>query len=339
MKQLIRHILREHTREIEESGDYNRSNTEDFIVKAQAVHGDKYNYDKVNYKNSQTNVIINCPTHGDFEQTPGTHLKSSGCPKCGRMKAGESNRKIQRKDKNIFIDQANIVHNKKYGYSKINYQGSFEKIVITCPIHGDFEMSPSKHLGGKGCPKCGAERAIKAKDLNTFIRDAKIVHGDKYNYDKVNYKNSQDKVTITCPTHGDFEQRPTNHINSRRGCPICAESKGENLINQILKRERIKFEREKRFLDCTNISETGRCSTLPFDFYIPELNTCIEYDGQQHFEPVIRFGGDETFEKQKKRDKIKNRYCKKNGIKLIRIPYTMKKEEIEPYILKELGIK
>jgi very-short-patch-repair endonuclease len=84
-------------------------------------------------------------------------------------------------------------------------------------------------------------------------------------------------------------------------------------------------------------SKTGKfCVKLPFDFYVPSTKTVIEYDGQQHFVPVW---GQESFENVQRTDKIKNQYCKKNGIKLIRIPYTMKKEEIEPYILKELGIK
>ena len=78
---------------------------------------------------------------------------------------------------------------------------------------------------------------------------------------------------------------------------------------------------------------------LPFDFFIPSLNCLIEYDGEQHFRPVSRFGGEEGFEKLRQRDELKNQYSKKNGIKLIRIPYTMKNVEIEPYILKELGIK
>jgi very-short-patch-repair endonuclease len=103
---------------------------------------------------------------------------------------------------------------------------------------------------------------------------------------------------------------------------------------------KIKFVREKSFYDCTNISRVKktikRCYSLPFDFYIPNFNVCIEYDGAHHFKAVF---SQESFENRKKLDKIKNQYCEENGIKLIRIPYTMKNDEIEPYILKELGIK
>jgi very-short-patch-repair endonuclease len=123
-----------------------------------------------------------------------------------------------------------------------------------------------------------------------------------------------------------------------QGCPICQESTGEKLVADILKKQKIRFLKQHKFVDCTNKKEGRFCRKLPFDFYIPSKNICVEYDGRQHFMAIDTFGGEEAFKTQKVRDKIKNQYCKKNGIKLIRIPYTMKKEDIEPYILKELGI-
>jgi very-short-patch-repair endonuclease len=127
-----------------------------------------------------------------------------------------------------------------------------------------------------------------------------------------------------------------SHLQGQ-GCPFCNESKGEALVDNILKSSNVNFIRQYKFTDCTNKKEGRFCRKLPFDFYIPESNTCIEYDGIQHFQSVSNFGGDEMFEQVKRKDEIKNQYCEENGIKLIRIPYTMKNEDIEPYILQELG--
>ena len=176
------------------------------------------------------------------------------------------------------------------------------------------------------------------KGNEEFINQSKLVHGNKYDYSLVDYDGARKKVTLVCPIHGPFDQEPSNHLNGA-GCPICLESKGEKFIDQILAIKKIKSIRQHKFIDCTNKIKGKGCRKLPFDFYLPMYNTCIEYDGEQHFRPVQGWGEQVTFDRIQRTDKLKNQYCKKNGIKLIRIPYTMKKEEIEPYILKELGIK
>jgi very-short-patch-repair endonuclease len=176
---------------------------------------------------------------------------------------------------------------------------------------------------------------LNKSNTEEFLEKARKIHGDKFDYSKVEYTRTSEPISIGCKKHGDFLQTPSSHL-SGQGCPICKESKGEILVNNILNQLEINFIRQHRFEDCVS-SKTGKfCVKLPFDFYIPSTKTAIEYDGQQHFVPVW---GQESLENVQRTDKIKNRYCKKNGIKLIRIPYTMKKEEIEPYILKELGIK
>ena len=332
MKQLIRHILREHTREI---GEGKKVTTDDFIEKARKIHGDRYDYSKSEYIAAKDLITITCPIHGDFQLSPNKHLNGRGCQKCGRQALSDMNRKTD----SIFIDQANIVHDGKYDYSKVDYETAKQKVIITCPIHGDFPQTPDHHLRGKGCPKCGDLIVPNRKSLTDFLNNSKIVHGDKYNYDKVDYKGANTDVIITCSKHGDFTQTPSKHINAEQGCPSCNESKGEKLVNDLLLKNKIQLVRQKRFLDCVNTLGKKKCLPLPFDFYLPDLNTCIEYDGEQHYKPVMTFGGEEAFKRLQGRDKIKDEYCKKNGIKLIRIPYTMKTEEIEPYILKELGIK
>ena len=113
--------------------------TKEFIAKAKAVHGDKYDYSKVNYVNSFTKVTIICPKHGEFEQTPNLHLKSQGCPNC------YGNKKMTIEE---FIKRAKEVHGDKYDYSKVKYVNALTKVTIICPIHGEFEQTPAKHLLG-----------------------------------------------------------------------------------------------------------------------------------------------------------------------------------------------
>jgi hypothetical protein len=307
-----------------------RSDSKSFIDKSKKIHGDKYDYSKVDYTTSVTKVTITCPIHGDFLQTPNQHLYGKGCPGCGNL--------IRlRRTPQEFINKSKIVHNGKYDYSKTNYIDAKEKVIIICPIHGEFLQSPDRHVYGNGCPKCGDQR-VGQKSFDDFLKKALIIHGDKYDYSKADYIDTKTKIKITCPIHGDFEQAPAGHSNRGRGCPSCRESTGEKLINNILLKHKIDNVREKRFLDCVNTSRVKKCTQLPFDFYLPNSNTCIEYDGEQHYKPISTFGGEEGLRKQQLRDKIKDQYCKDNGIKLIRIPYTMKKEDIEPYILSELGI-
>ena len=111
--------------------------TNEFIEKSRKVHGDKYDYSKVNYVNAKTKVCIICPIHGEFWQTPDLHLQGSGCSLCGG--------KIQLSE-DEFIRRANLVHNNKYDYSKVNYINYHTKICIICPIHGEFWQEPANHL-------------------------------------------------------------------------------------------------------------------------------------------------------------------------------------------------
>lgn len=149
---------------------------------------------------------------------------------------------------------------------------------------------------------------------NPFIEKAKIIHGDKYDYSLVEYVNKNVKVKIICNIHGQFEQRPSDHL-SGCGCPICRESKGEKKIRNYLISKNIKFIPQHRFDDCKNTLP------LPFDFYLPEHNTCIEYNGIQHYKPVDKFGGEESFIIQQKCDKIKKDFCCINSINLIIIKF------------------
>jgi hypothetical protein len=279
----------------------------DFIEKAVLVHGDKYNYSLVEYINNKTKVKIICSEHGEFEQTPNCHLSGQGCPKCGKD-SFVVNKKLTN---NKFIEKAVLVHGNKYNYSLVNYLSYENNITIICPIHGEFEQTPHSHINGSGCQKCGN---VSPKSLDEIVKLSKDKHGSKYDYSLVNYVNAKTKIKIICPIHGEFEQNVIHHLNGQ-GCPICKESKGEREIRDFLTNKNIDFIKQKRFPDCKDIRP------LPFDFYLPDLNICIEYDGIQHYKPVSRFGGLKSFELIKKRDKIKNNYCLINKIKLVRFSY------------------
>ena len=192
--------------------------TEQFIKKSQQIHNNKYDYSKVEYINNRTKVCIICPEHGEFWQTPHSHLSGCGCCKC---KYDQSKQRLLLTTED-FINKAIQIHGDKYTYSKVNYIGAEEKVCIICPKHGEFWQTPSGHLSGYGCPKCYDERrgANLRDDLTTFISKAKQIHGDKYDYSKVKYINNRTKVCIICPEHGEFWQIPNSHLNGN-GCSSC----------------------------------------------------------------------------------------------------------------------
>jgi hypothetical protein len=315
-----------------------KSNTEKFIQKAKKTHGDKYDYSKVVYTKSREPVIIICPEHGEFTQEAASHISGAGCFECGLKKRGDVN--PLKKTKQDFLFAAKNLYGNKYDYSQIEYENTDTDIKIICPRHGEFFQTPYQHINmGQGCQKCGWEKSSLKQRSNTneFIYRANIVHNNKFDYSKVNYETALIPVTIICPEHGEFNQRPADHLGGN-GCPICKESKGERFVAQILDKNNIKFERQKKFKDCTNDKKGPACRKLPFDFYLPDYNSIIEFDGPQHYKPVSIFGGEEAFKKQQLLDMKKNEFCIKNGIRMIRIVHTISKGDIENYIKKELGI-
>jgi len=365
---------------IEKRATKDRSSKSDFITKAQAIHGNKYNYDKVDYKSNHSKIIISCSLHGDFEQTPGNHTHKTnpqGCPVCGGKTKWDLNR---------FLEETAKIHNEKYDYSEVVFDGLNKKVKILCPVHGEFLQSPAHHIyRQQGCPDCaGTKKGTKEK----FIEKARKIHGDKYNYDKVIYKTTHTKVIITCPIHGEFEQTPANHTHKNNpqscylctgrkrwsrdefvkeatkvhkgeydytnvawnglkemveiicpfhgpfkqlpvvhlkgsGCQRCLSSKGETKIRHILKKKKVIFEEQYRFQDCSNVN------TLPFDFLVKvnDKKALIEYHGQHHYEPVGFGANDEEqiaaqFGSVIKRDQIKERWCRENSVPLLIIPFS-----------------
>jgi len=292
--------------------------TNEFIKKSKEIHDNKYDYSLVVYNSSLKKVKIICPIHGVFQQTPSNHYKC-GCKKCSLIL--KSKKLINKDILSLFKEK----HGNFYDYSLVKYINNHTKIKIICPEHGIFEQIPKIHLRGSGCPKCSKNNKMTTKD---FIHKAKKIHGNRYDYSLVDYKNTKTKVKIICPEHGIFEQRPNNHKDLKQGCPYCNESHGEKEIASFLEKNKIIFIRQHKFNNCKNILP------LPFDFYLPELNICIEYDGGQHFRKH-NIWGENKLKQTQKNDKIKNQYCKDNNIGLIRIKFdqNIKEQLIKKFII------
>jgi Zn finger protein HypA/HybF involved in hydrogenase expression len=286
---------------------------EEFLRRAKLKHGDKFIYENHGYDGIESVINIKCQKHGSFSQVAKTHIKSSGCPKCGNE--SKSSKLSLTKEK--FIEKSEAVHDKKFNYNLVNYINNATAVKIICNFHGEFMQKPMMHLQGNGCPKCGGTQKSNTEE---FIEKSKLIHGDKYEYDNVKYLNSKLKVLINCKKHGIFPQSPSHHLLGS-GCPTCKDSRGEKYIKKILKEKKIIFESQKKFKDCIN-TKTGR--ELSFDFYLPDFNICIEYDGEQHFVEWRLSSKELAKEKLKKikfRDELKTIYCYKKNISLLRIKF------------------
>ena len=277
-----------------------RSNTtEDIIKKFKEIHGNKYDYSKVEYVNNKTKVCIICPEHGEFWQSPDTHLKGCGCPKC----AGKNTTTQE------FIEKSREVHGNKYDYSKVEYVNNKTKVCIICPEHGEFWQTPSHHLKRKqGCPSCSGNKKMSKDE---FIRKAVEVHGNKYDYSKVYYHNVDTPVCIICPEHGEFWQTPYHHLKRKQGCPICKQSHMENDISNFLNENNIHFIPQ---CDKNTFEWLNRQS---LDFYLPDYNAAIECQGEQHFESIRHFGGEEKLKLTRELDSKKYKLCKEHGVRII----------------------
>ena len=273
----------------------------EFINRSNIIHDNKYDYSLVEYKNCHSIIKIICPKHGIFEQKLVNHLSGFGCFNCGvdtHIRYDE-----------IIQDCINKYGN-KYDYSLIKYKNCHELVEIICDIHGSYRQSLKSHRK-YGCPICGGYRILNTKN---FIEKSNIIHYNNYDYSLIEYKSSNINVKIICPKHGIFEQKAYSHLQGG-GCKICKSSRGEKKIIKILNDKNIKYIVQKSFNECRYKS------LLYFDFYLPEYNICIEYNGEQHYRSVEFFGGEKSFNLTLERDKHKKEFCINNNIKLYIISY------------------
>jgi len=296
---------------------------EEFIERANKIHNNKYDYSLVDYKNTTTNIEIICPIHGKFEQLPYLHLKGRGCQKCGGAK---------QMTQEEFIKRSKEIHGNKYDYSLVKYRNNQTKVVLICPIHGEFETVPSKHLHRNfGCPKCGIEKRSQSRknNIEDVIKLFKEVHKNVYDYSKFEYINFYTPSTIICKKHGEFEQNTYNHSKGH-GCPKCG-----NLISN-------KEEEIKSFIKTLgySIKENSRNIIPPkeIDVFIPEKNIAIEYDGLYwHSERMI----DKSNRNGKTYHLDKLKLAQDKNIRLIQIfedEYIHKKEIVLNRIKHMLGV-
>lgn len=274
--------------------------TETFVEKAKSVHGNKYNYSKVVYHNTKEKVCIICPEHGEFWQEPHNHLQGMGCPKCGNNEKGV---KLSLAE---FIEKSKSIHGDKYDYSKAVYVNNRTPLTIICKKHGEFLQSPDVHMSGHGCQLCSAESRAEKQTLNTadFIEKAKLVHGNKYDYSKTKYVRNDIPVTITCPEHGDFIQKPSYHLDGC-GCQKCGmlfshyEMELGDYIESLLGRDAV-IRNDRTVLDGNEL-----------DVYIPSMNIAFEFDGL--------YWHSEIKKPDKKYHLNKTIQCEEKGITLIHI--------------------
>ncbi|MDR0675538.1 MAG: hypothetical protein LBF97_00655 [Elusimicrobiota bacterium] len=214
-----------------------------------------------------------------------------------------------------FIERCKKVHGDNYDYSLVEYKNCKSKVKIICKEHGIFEQVAETHTAGFICPKCSGHKTI-----DELLVEAKAIHGDNYDYSLVEYKKKRDKVKIKCNNCGTiFEQTLFHHINRMQGCINCynsRNSRGSQEIKKILDNNNIPYLTEFWFTNCR-----GDKKPLHFDFYMPDYNVIMEYQGEQHYKIAKHWGGIEKFKKQQKYDQIKRDFCKDKKIKLLEITY------------------
>jgi hypothetical protein len=284
---------------------------QNFIEKAKNKFGSKYCYLNIDYIDSKTNVKIKCNIHDEyFKQKPSEHLRGKiGCNLCTK------NPKVNTE---YFIKKAQSIHGDKYDYSLTNYVNSYTKVIIICPIHGIFEQYPNNHYK-QNCPEC-YNRNLTDK---TFIDKSNNIHNNKYSYLNVEYSSSKSKIKITCKEHGEFEQKPNDHINGK-GCPKCGIKYNylENELKEYIKSLNIIFlENTKKIIP-----------PLELDIYVPNKNIAIELNGLYWHSEIYK---DNNYHLNKTNE------CELKNIKLIHIfedEWINKKDIVKSRIKNILGL-
>lgn len=277
------------------------NNRECFIEHGSKIHNNKYDYSLVkDVKTRKDKVDIICPIHGSIQQTVIDHLNGKDCRKCGWLKT-----RVTLED---VITRAKAVHGDTYDYTDAKLiHGKAATLTLRCRVHGEFTQRVDGHLR-YGCEKC-ARDAFKLNN-DEFLKRSKDVHGDTYDYSLVKYNGNLNKVDILCKKHGKFEQRPYDHYRGN-GCPKCKISHGERLIKLFLDRNNIVYKTEHKL----------EGTLYRYDFYIPEINLLIEYDGQLHFNRNNSYGGEKVLRVVQKIDKLKDTLAEERGYLLLRIHY------------------
>lgn len=267
-----------------------RLSTEEFVRRAVEVHGDKYSYSETIYKNQKTHITFKCGVHGLVKIKPYDHLAGNGCKACGVERRTEE-RRMKRAD---FIKRSIEVHGQEYDYSLVEMKDSRSKVAIKCRIHGVFYQQAAVHVNGHGCMKCHKDTMslLLRSNNDEFIEKATVVHGKKYDYSKVKYEKSNEKVIIVCSKcEKEFAQTPGDHLQGY-GCPHCIvrTSKAEDELSDYVESLGFSVQRNDRSI----------LNGLEVDIFVPDRSLCIEYNGSWwHSDKFIRNGRNKIHEKSK----------------------------------------
>ncbi len=213
--------------------------TEYFKFQVQQIHGDTYGLENVLYTKADNKVCVVCLIHGDFEIRAVSLKRGQGCAKCGHKKIGD----LTRSSSQDFKDKAILIHGDSYDYSKVNYTNASTPVTIICPEHGEFQQTPTNHLGGKGCLSCGLERSKLSRVLSKsqVLERFKEIHGDKFDYSQTTYNgDAHERLRIICKEHGLFIQSYANHYHNKQGCPVCAKEYNARLRSGFIKSSKSK---------------------------------------------------------------------------------------------------
>lgn len=291
-------------------GDKNKRSSKEYIEELKELNPNIIAIDT--YIGANTPILHKCLIDGyEWKTAPSNILFGTGCPKCaGNIKLSHTEyvNKVSLINPNIEVIE--------------NYVNANTHIKHRCKKHNIvWKVIPYSILNGCGCVRCGMEKVgdINRKSHDQYVKELSKINSNIIVIDK--YINSNTPILHQCLIDGYKWNVSPGNILSGHGCPRCNESQGERKICQYLDKHNIKYIREKRFNNCRDIR------SLPFDFYLPEYNICIEYDGEQHNKSIEYFGGISSFNRLVKHDNIKNKYCVDNGISLLRIPYYKNVEE------------
>lgn len=255
------------------------------------------------YVNNSTKIKHKCKQGHIYKQRPADHLHGQGCPKC---KGGVSYSSL---------DYYNECKSRGLDLPVEPYVNAKTKIKHICKQGHTYKQIPRNHLQGQGCPRCSKKHSYTPKEYCDLceLKGLDLPVED--------YINTKTKIKHRCSKGHIYEQTPSKHLEGR-GCFICNESHGEKYIRNYLNSNSIKYIPQKKFQDLKDKTY------LSYDFYLPDYHILIEYQGIQHYTSSEYFGGDKQLEKQQEHDRIKRRYAKDNGYRLLELKYTLNTQEL-----------
>lgn len=290
-------------------GDMKRKSHEKFVAEVQQIHGDELTV-LSRYRGNKNKVLMAHNTCGKkFERVPSDILKGKGCPKCAIRSKSDSARKTQQE----FVEITQEIDPEGEYIFNGEYRGYNTKIPYTHTVCGkDHEITLAHFVAGRRCPRCSKVYEPSNEEFKERVRE---LVGDEYTFLE-EYKTAKTKIKVRHERcRFVYSVSPDNFLRGRR-CPQCKESRGEERIR--LKLDDLGIDYIQEYEIKTGSEVVGKVRA---DFFLPEYNSIIEYDGEQHFGPVEIWGGEEQFEKQKKYDEVKYEYCLDNKIEILLVSY------------------